>query len=276
MRRVFSRGTLALVLGLLAGMALAEPVLMPFGKTGTWKVYGVMEGASFLSCKATHGRGGPGLGIDGGGWMLTTPGNPKSTVKGTLEIDGKSFKGEFRPGGRDYLWRLNDTMRRNLRGASAVVISPAGGRPAELDLKGSSAAMDLLKTCLANRGIEPGKGGGLGGAVIGGGAAVAQPGMGGLSGWGCPSPGKLASSKEKTPEKAATARFSNRTFGTVTLYWVNYRGLLEARAQLLPKQSMTVDTFQGQIWLAKDASGNCLGGGALRPRKGERNSYELK
>lgn len=270
---------LTLTLALAAGAAMADPVLMPYGKTGNWNVYGVMEGSQFLSCKATHGRGGPGIGIDGAGWMLTAPGNPKSTVKGTLEIDGKAFKGEFRPGGRDYLWRMNDTMRRNLRSAAQAVLSPAGGKVATLDLRGSGAAMDMLKSCRDNRGVEPPRGGGgLAGIIAGGAGAAAQPDESSMAQWGlgCPTPGKLASSKDKPETSRATAKFINKTFGTIGIYWINYRGQPEARARLMPGQDYTVDTFQGQIWLAKDGSGNCLGGGALRPRKAEHNRYVLK
>lgn len=281
--RVLERTAAALAAGaMLASAAFASPVLVPYGKSGSWTVYGIQEGSTFLACKATHGRSGPGIGIDGGGWIVTTPGSPKGTVKGTLTIDGKAFKGEFRAGGRDYVWRMNDTMRRTLRGGTTVEISPAGARTGVLDLKGSGAAMDMLKTCLSNRGIAPGKGGsgGIAGIIAGGGAGAAttQPSESAMAqnGWNCPAPGKLASSKDKPEANKATAKFINKTWGTIGIYWINYRGIPEARARIPPGQEYTVDTFQGQIWLAKDGNGNCLGGGALRPRKAEHNRYVLK
>ena len=92
-------------------------------------------------------------------------------------------------------------------------------------------------------------------------------------GAGCPAWGQYVSG----PSQMATkARFMNKADRAVTVYWIDFKGLPVEYAGLIPGEEFRVDTFEGHVWIAKDFAGECLGGGALFPRQGKKNKFELK
>ena len=276
----------ALVL-MLAGGATAQD-RSAYDETRGWQVYSISEGNSFLRCGATPQGASPQIAVEYSqeGWALAVPGTaPKDELRGTLQIDGAKFKGTLYDGGDQMIWFLSDEALRSLRNGSKLALQPDTMSVQRLGLAGSAAALLKVRECHANGGLRPKA------------SPLAESGTGGKSvppavrvwpkdaarpptesdaarfGKGCPAWGQFASGPSAL---AAKARFMNKSDRAVSVYWLDFRGRPVEYAALLPGEEFRADTFEGHVWIAKDFAGECLGGGALFPRQGKKNKFELR
>lgn len=275
----------ALMAGLLTALpAVAQTVSAPYGETRDWQVYAVSHQGSFLRCGATPMGDMAQIAVEYSqeGWALAVPVTAaQDELPGTLQIDRASFDGRFYSGTGSLIWFLSDAALAALRKGSDLVATPQGMPAQQIGLTGSAAAMLKVEECHANGGAVPQAAAKASGRPVPPGVrvwpqdAAAQPVESDAAdfGAGCPAWGQYASGPS---EVAAKARFMNKSDRAVTIYWLDFKGLPVEYAALLPGEEFRADTFEGHVWIAKDFAGACLGGGALFPRQGKKNKFELK
>lgn len=277
-------------LALLAALpAAAQMTLAPYGETRGWTVRSASHLGSFMSCRAAPSATGQGISVNYSqeGWVLAVHGTISGDSRpGTIDIDRASFRGTFYRGDDALLWFLSDAELAALRDGSRLVATPSGMAAQTTGLGGSAAALLKIEECFANGGVAPQSAPVLAADTTPGKAvpagvriwpkdAAKQPVESDAAhfGKGCPAWGQYVSG----PSQVATkARFMNKADRAVTVYWIDFKGLPVEYAGLMPGEEFRVDTFEGHVWIAKDFAGECLGGGALFPRQGKKNKFELK
>lgn len=76
----------------------------------------------------------------------------------------------------------------------------------------------------------------------------------------CPALGDVRSYPS---DVATTITFANRSDRALSVYWLDFDGIPQEYAGTLPGESVTLETYSGHMWIAKDFDGTCAGGGAL-------------
>lgn len=306
---------LAAMAGLAAPAAAqsGDEVLRTWHAGKAWTISTVLAKGLFDGCEAvrTEAAAGGGIGLDASGWLLLAPGlTGHDPVPGRITLDDTGFDGDFWPGPRLAVWHVTRAQEDMLRRAGKVTLAPRGAAPLVLDLTGAEAAMKRVAECFAARGdksaaapaadkagaaapasaapgpeAETAPGGATASAPLAAGVpdgVVVKPekvaplppeGDPARPGPGCPDWGAYASSRTG-PDAAAV--FVNRTKGPVTVFLLDRRAAPQERAVVAAGESFRTKARQGQVWIARDASGACLGGGALFPVAGEKNRFVLK
>lgn len=221
-----------------------------YGTARGWAVQAVSMDGSFLRCEAMEESTVFMLTLSNEGWMVTIdalPGTPAEAV-GMIDIDRASFPATFYPlsDGR-YGAFLDGGMAEAIREGSHTVLE-VGGQITEGPLTGSAAAMGKLEECVQNGGVAGATAATAPGAVDSDADRMDAT---------CPDPRQFAS-----PESHEMARieFANRSDIAISIYWIDFAGQLVEYAATLPGESVTLDSYVGHAWLAKDFNGTCHGG----------------
>lgn len=225
-----------------------------------WSVSAVFADGAFMRCAATFPNATATLELSPEGWLIGTHlATGAQQMSGRFDIDKYSFEAEF--------WGLSDnnmgtfldeTMLGLLRNGSVLAIQLNGGTEI-LSLKGSAATITKIEECVTRAGQTA--------AAPAQGVTAASPPVeddAQKMGAGCPVWGSVRS---LPAEAGIPARFINRADRALTIYWVDYNGMMVEYAALLPGESFDVNTYVGHLWLAKDVEATCHGG-VLSPLSG--------
>ncbi len=266
-----------------------------YGETKGWMVSAVTFDGQFMRCAAAYGGDSAlELHYSSEGYTVVMAGvSAPQEVPGSLDIDRASFEGTWFAGDSGLIWFMDDLTLTALRQGSELTANAAGQPQMSIGLDGSAAALLKLEECVG-RGGEA-KAAAASPAPVPKPAKPAEPAERKIPaavvqwpanvppqpvenetqylGANCPAWGEFASGASTT---AARASFTNNSDGAVSIYWIGFDGTLTEYAGLLPGETFDVDTYVGHVWVAKDFEGTCLGKGALFPRKGKPNRFNLK
>lgn len=223
-----------------------------YGKAKGWAVQSVSVDGNFMRCEAMKDDVVFMLSYSSEGWVVTVdalPGNPGEAA-GSIEIDRASFPTTFYQlsDGR-YGAFLDDGAAQALRAGSYVVLE-VSGQVTEGPLVGSAAAMGKLEECLGNGGEAQAK------ASDGTAAPAPQPVESDAARMDatCPNPRDFVS---PASDQAAPIEFVNKSDIAISIYWIDFDGQLQEYAGTLPGESVTLESYVGHTWLAKDFNGTC-------------------
>lgn len=256
-------GLAALGLILTGFAATAQEEYTDYGKTRGWDVLSITYDGSFMRCSGVSMDFPFTLEKSSEGWSLTIDGpldNPPEVV-GYVDVDRASFEGTFYPQGNGrYAMFLEDGLVESIRDGSRLQVE-ANGQITPAALSGSSAAMLKIEECMDRAGQvaaapatpKP--------------AAAPKPKLAQTApaieddasnmGRGCPAYGGAPSPQSSDP---AQVEFVNRSDIAVSIYWLDFAGAPVEYAGLLPGEAVTLDTYVGHLWLAKDFNMECHGG----------------
>lgn len=145
----------------LCAIPLAAPIAQDwftsraYGSAGTWDVWAMYEGGSFVGCSTAHrqfvGQSGMVLGIDGN-WVLAfeTPA-PHGVVTAQLTIDGRSWSLPAMAEGNRVGVPVTAQIAEAVRSGNVLTIAAPGVNFTAV-LAGSAGAMNMVETCVRHRG----------------------------------------------------------------------------------------------------------------------------
>lgn len=255
--RAFGLAALATTLIGLPAAAQVEDIT-DYGTARGWDVMALSYDGQFARCAGVSPDFPFTLELSVEGWTLTVDGpldNPPE-ISGYVDVDRASFEGTFYPqaNGR-YAMFLEDGLVESIRAGRRLAVDLNGSVTAA-NLSGSTAAMLKIEECVQRQGRA---GAATGGAPKPKVAKKAAPVEDDASNMGadCPAYGTDPSPASSEP---AQVEFINRSDIAVSIYWLDFNGAPVEYAGLLPGESVTLDTFAGHLWLAKDFNMVCHGG----------------
>lgn len=258
------------LLALLPATAPAQG--RPYAELSGWSVTTMIEDSRFTGCVAIHnqldGAAAIALAADGRGWMLAFE---MATIQGDLSaeltIDGRRWFVSAVGVENRVSTLASDEIMGWVRAGSRMTISVQGVGAFTTTLIGSSAAMDSVINCVRS-GNQQSR------------AAPApvpqpqpQPQTGGgyaLSQYNCPNFAAFPSATTSTP---ATLRFANASSVPLTLYWIDYDGVLQPYTVVQPGITYGQPTYLGHNWVARTADGFCMGG--VMPIQSAQSDYTV-
>lgn len=263
-RRITGASAL-LALALVTGAAPAQEAGRWTDETVRgWQVAAEVSGGRFAGCAMFRESARVPLGFQpatdrpfglrlvgrGGGWFMEFPSDDLGGARLRLSVDLDGATQEVELVARDgYLgMAVSDGWLRGLAAANVLGLTWLGMRH-EIALDGSAAAIGVLRDCVAEEGRAtpptwpPPR--------------PARPAPGSTLGPDCPMPGAYDLRGGFGP---AQVTLRNRTSGSLDLARLTRDGRAEPLRSLWPGESATFPANLGEVWIARDFLGRCIGG----------------
>ncbi len=241
------------LLALLPATAPAQE--RPYAQVRGWNVSTLIENGRVVGCGAVHnqldGAAGIVLSADGQRWLLAFEmGTPQGVIPAELAIDGRRWFLSANGEGNRVSFLASDEIMGRVRAGNRMTISVQGAGSFTSTLIGSSAAMDSVIACVRDASrqqppVQP--------------PQQPPPPAGGtpLSHLNCPNFAAFPSATTSTP---ATLRFTNASSVPLTLYWIDYDGVLQPYVEVPSGMTYAQPAYIGHNWVARTSDGFCMGG----------------
>jgi hypothetical protein len=249
---------LAAALG-MAGRALAEEIYC--GEARDWTTVSFVERGQFRSCIASITRDGVTWGMEmqaDGLWqiVLAVPGLYGAT---DVELDISRASMPATPAyadGANLFIPVDWTVIDAVQAGSYMTITEAGGISATVSLAGSAAAAGKIDECVARRGVAPRSAPARAPAPAPKAAVVENDAL--RPGYNCVDFRAVHTGPGSSDP--TTIRFINEAGRALTVYWLDYDGIPQEMAALLPGESADLNSYEGHLFVARDFDGTCVGG----------------